>query len=124
MKDAFVVFNYESCKLPDIERIIKEFWVKFIQYPIEFDCSDYDKIWEASINVSSAFITRKDFNELLAPYRSVIEKHASQVATIVESKRLNIIELYDNFEPFKTSEYDFILENEKIKELVMQFAMS
>lgn len=127
MKDAFVVFDYESawcCKLPDIPNVIEQFWVKFTKYPIEFHTSDYNIIWEASVKVSKAFITRKDFNELLAPHRVVIENYASTLATVVESKRQHIIELYDNFEPFTTSEHDFIFEQEKIKEVFMQFIMS
>lgn len=127
MEEAFVVFDYESaaaCRLPDVTKVIEYSWVKFISYPIKFSNQDYVKIREKSHQVSKAFITRQDFNNLLAPYKKAIEEYSSKLAMEVEEKRQQIIKLYDNFEQFGTSPLACILKQEEIKELIMQFVMS
>ena len=126
MNEAFIVFDYESiaaCKLPDVTKVVENSWVKFTHYPIEFSERDYNKIHEASIRVSRAFITREDFNNLLATYKSAIEEYSSKLTAEVEKKRQHIIKLYDNFEQFNTSQLAFIFKQEEIKEIFMQFVM-
>lgn len=126
MEEAFVVFDYESvagCKLPNVTKVIEDSWVKFISYPIKFSDRDYNRIREASLRVSKAFITRQDFNELLAPYKKAIEEYSSKLATEVEEKRQHIIKLYDNFGPFDTDPLGCVVKLEGIKNLFMQFVM-
>lgn len=87
MDKAFIVFDYESiasCKLTDVTEVIGESWVKFTHYPIKFSERDYDKVYQASVRVSKALITREDFNKILAPYKKAIEEYSSKLTTEVE----------------------------------------
>lgn len=127
MEEAFIVFDYESilaCKLPEITKVIEKSWVEFTKYPISFCESDFNKIREASLRVSKAFITRKDFNEILAPYKKAIEDYSSKLAKEVEKKYQYIIKLYNNFEQFGSSPLSVFFEQEQVKETFMQFLLS
>lgn len=127
MNDAFIVFDYESihsCKLSDVTSVIEKSWVKFTTYPIDFCEPDYCKIREASFRVSKAFITRQNFNNILAPYKKVIEEYASMLAAEVEEKHQHIIKLYDNFELFDKSNYACIFKLKEFQEAFVQFLMS
>ncbi len=127
MKEAFVVFDYESawcCKLDQITPVVEKSWAKFTHYRLGFSGPDYDKVWEASLRVSKAFITRKDFNEFLTPYKESIEKHANELSKEVDEKLQHIISLYDNSEYFAKSSAPYIFKQDENKQVFMQFLLS
>lgn len=127
MKEAFVVFDYETawcCKLDQVTPVVEKYWAKFPQYHVDFGEPDYDKVWEKSLRVSKAFITRKDFNKFLTPYKETIEKCADELSKEVEKKRQHIVSLYENSEYFSESSTSFIFKQGNIQNAIIQFLLS
>ena len=127
MNEAFIVFDYESvhaCNLSQLTPVVEKSWAKFTHYSLGFSGPDYDKVWEASFRVSKAFITRKDFNEFLTPYKESIEKHVDELSKEVDEKLQHIISLYDNSKYFAKSPAPYFFKQDENKKAFMQFLLS
>lgn len=132
-EEAFRVFSKSIAGVPinKVMSVFNDSWQRLFDWKSReehhfgfLDMQDYNEVEIAFNRLANANINRTEFADLLAPSRSAVEKHIAELKKTLETKRNELLQLYNECEAFNTSNLAFIFKEPAVRDLFMNFLES